>query len=82
MHDCHAGIRNALVSLPPFRRPHLPEATVFLHGYSLSVRSPEPAHILSNERGARPGLEFHNKPAFHFHWSTDSTAFRNASWEL
>lgn len=54
MHDCHAGIRNARVSLPLFQRPHLPEATVFLHGHSLAVRSPEPSHIQTNERGARP----------------------------
>lgn len=35
--------------------PHLPEAAGFLlHGHSLSARSPEPSHIPTNERGARP----------------------------
>lgn len=54
MHDCLAGIRNARVCLPLFQRPHLPEATVSLHGHSLDVHSPEPSHIPTNERGTRP----------------------------
>lgn len=98
MHDCHAGIRNAQESLPIFQRPHLPEATAFLHGHSLSARSPEPTSQPMNvERDPKvpppmpaanhpsvplPGVEFQLKPAFRFHWSTDSNAFRNASWEL
>lgn len=54
MHDCHAGTRNVPASPPLFQRPHLPEAAVFLHRHSLSVRSLEPSYIPTNERGARP----------------------------